>query len=60
MSGPEATAGSTLIFLKKRGINIPTALEISIAKTIETIMQEIGSITGTEKNAFFSEYYPLM
>ena len=39
MRGPDATAGSTLIFLKKRGISVPTALEISIARTRDIPIQ---------------------
>ena len=39
MSGPEATAGSMWIFLKNNGMQVPTALEISIASSREEPMQ---------------------
>ena len=36
ISGPDATAGSILIFLKNNGIQVPTALEINIANNSAT------------------------
>ena len=33
ISGPEATAGSIRIILKNNGMQVPTALEISIARS---------------------------
>ena len=39
ISGPEATAGSTFIFLKNIGISVPTALDMSIATSIEAPIQ---------------------
>ena len=39
MSGPEATAGSMWIFLKNSGMQVPTALEISIASSSAMPMQ---------------------
>ena len=39
MRGPEATAGSMLIFLKNRGISVPTALEMAMASSREIPMQ---------------------
>ena len=35
INGPEATAGSIWIFLKNNGIQVPTALEISMASNRE-------------------------
>jgi hypothetical protein len=47
ISGPDATAGSTWILLKKSGINVPTALEITIATKRENPMQaEIANAMG--------------
>ena len=39
ISGPEATAGSTPIWLKKIGIAIPTKLKISIARSNDNPIQ---------------------
>lgn len=50
MRGPYATAGSTLIFLKKSGIRVPTALDISIATIIDTPIQPE---TAKENDAAF-------
>ena len=39
MSGPEATAGSTLIFLKNMGMAVPTKLEITMDSSSDTPTQ---------------------
>ena len=39
INGPDATAGSTLIFLKNSGIHVPTAPEMTIATTSAIPMQ---------------------
>ena len=44
INGPEATAGSMLIFLKNIGIRVPTALDINIA-----VNNEIPMHPDTEK-----------
>ena len=39
ISGPEATAGSTFIFLKKSGITVPKKLDSAIAASIAMPIQ---------------------
>ena len=48
INGPEATAGSTPTFLKNSGIQVPTALEISIARSRATPMQPDTAYANTK------------
>ena len=46
ISGPDATAGSILIFLKNSGISVPTAPEITIATIRDRPIQPDTASSG--------------